>query len=386
VPSSTSNSDARLPAGAWGRTWLIAILLAGVTLGGLEGAWRTRGFAPSVTDDAALWALARGQASGRDPNQVVLLGASRMQLGVVPAILRERLGGREPLQLAIDGSSCVPVLDDLSRDPDFCGLVLVDVMPAAFYSGPLNVHAGTQAEYVRAYHEQTATAALETRLRLNVQSHIVFRHPAVLPTGRNLLRWTRRGHLPEPGYGRTLANRCRLADYTRVDVAKSAAELVDRTQKQIPPAPTDVWRQSLVTLREMVDRLHAHGARVVFLTLPVSGELGALEANRFPRAAYWNALLDVTGALGIHFRDEPALADFVCAEGSHLDYRDAARFTAELATTLQRTLACAPRPDSGDSAASRITATGEHPCLPALTQTSLVIDQALPAGTVRRVP
>ncbi len=334
MPSSTSNSDARLPAGPWARTWLVALLLAGATLGGYEGALRWRGLRPHITDDAGLWSLARSRVRPHDPDQVVIIGASRAQLGLQPAALAAALGTRPPVQLAVSGSSCMPVLRDLSASRDFRGIVLVDVTPYVFFNTPQHLDGGVQAEFVRQYAAHSVLAAVERRLRLALERRFAVQLPEVRLSWRNLYRWYQRG-FPAPRYVETRPDRSENADYARIDLARAAADRARDTAASARPAAPAEWQAALAELRALVGRIQARGGRVVFLRMPVSGAVRAIEDERYPRDVFWDALIRETGALGVNFTDFPTLAQFTCPEGSHLDYRDAEPFSQALGAVLQ---------------------------------------------------
>ena len=47
----------------------------------------------------------------------------------------EKLAGKRPIQLALEGTSPLPILEDLADDPNFTGRLLVGVAPDVFFSG-----------------------------------------------------------------------------------------------------------------------------------------------------------------------------------------------------------------------------------------------------------
>ena len=63
--------------------------------------------------------------------------------------------------------------------------------------------------------------------------------------------------------------------------------------------------------------------------MPWSRMVREIEARRYPRALFWDRFLQESGAAGVDAAYEPALQEFVCPDGSHLDVRDRARFTLE---------------------------------------------------------
>lgn len=91
-------------------------------------------------------------------------------------------------------------------------------------------------------------------------------------------------------------------------------------------------------IKSDVDQLRARGAKVVFLRLPVTGELKALENKLTPRAPFWDRLVRETAAPGIHFEDFPELAGFTCPEWSHLSAGDSVEFSKRLVPQLRAAL------------------------------------------------
>jgi hypothetical protein len=324
-----------LPGGPWARTWLIALVIALPVLGGYEGFWRLRGFVPSVNDDADLWSLTRGTIRSHDTQEIVGIGASRLQLGMNPAVFAEAFGGRKPIQLAVDGSNCVPVLDHLSRDESFRGLVICDVTPRLIFE-PVNTANARQAEYVENYRSQTALAAVERRLRTWVQASLVLRLPDVAP--RQVLWKMKEGQLPSPNYLTTFVDRSKQADYTRADLAA----LIRKWESSYPVAGSrlsaEQFERDLQALEGMVERIQNRGGQVVFVAMPSSGTIRALEEKSYPRHQFWDLLAARTRAIAIHAADYPSLSRFHCPEGSHLDFRDAIPFTQNFASILKEKL------------------------------------------------
>lgn len=343
--SSTSSSSARLPAGPWPRIWVAAGLVVFLAIGALEGFWRARGHEPSVTDDAALWMLARHAVPRNDPAAVVVIGASRVQQGLALDVFARHWGNVRPVQLAIGGATAVPVLDHLSRDSSFRGLVLADVVPFLFYPGGFSTTRGPAAEYVADYVRTVEhgpvfnSGLLERRLRAIVQRRSVVRTPALSPSLEHVKGWLERGSLPEPTHRVMTVHRDQRADYRQLDPAtleRTKQLWVDRIRALGYGPAADEFVRELKSLEAMVDRIQQRGGRVVFLALPVSGVVREMEESRQPRAKYWDVLARYTSALSVHFADHPELAGIECLEGSHLDYRDAGRYTEGLVAVLRR--------------------------------------------------
>lgn len=132
MPSSTSNSSDRAPAGPWKVTWITALVLAGAMLAGAEWAFRGAGHRPMVIDSMLLWSQCRGQVYRAGHKAVVLLGSSRLQLAFDTETFRQRFPDYDVVQLAVGGSPPIATLRDLANDVGFKGIVLCSMMAASF--------------------------------------------------------------------------------------------------------------------------------------------------------------------------------------------------------------------------------------------------------------
>ena len=61
-----------------------------------------------------------------------------------------------------------------------------------------------------------------------------------------------------------------------------------------------------------------------------------LDERRYPKSKYLDQFAKMTNAVTIHFKDVPELSNFDCPDASHLDFRDAPRFTISLGNELRR--------------------------------------------------
>ena len=334
--SSTFSSSQTPASGALGRVWWVALLVAGVLLAGAEWGWRRRGFLPGVKDTPELWSLARAQASAEGGRGVVLLGSSRFQGGLVPEELSRALGGTRVLQLSINGSSSLPLLEDLARDERFRGLVLCEVSPTLFFSVEPNEVRARPAQYVAGHRHRTFLADWETLLRVALQERLVLLLSAVQP--QNVLRQlVVHQRLPPPPINRTLANRQHLSDFQGLDLEPLRRIWTRRYQEAHGKAPEPAELEALLErVASHVARLRARGGDVVFVRMVSSGDVRRIEDERYPRAAYWDRLLQRTGGHGLSFEDVPTLARFECPEDSHLDAHVAPEFTRLLGQELRR--------------------------------------------------
>ncbi|MFN2354610.1 MAG: hypothetical protein ABR512_08820 [Desulfopila sp.] len=331
--SSTSNSNGRaakyLGDRHWSRCMLLTACMYLILLGGWEVIWRYQGFSPSITDDWPIWSHIRRQANG-DADDVALVGASRILLGLDPRILQKKVGGSVHM-LAIDGSNPLPVLADLGNDPDFKGTVICSIAPL-WLAAEVDSSGDRTAKWLRKYATQPLSSRLETSFALQIQAHLVFRYGGLAP--QKLWHKWRQGRPVEPPYAPMRADRYRRADYSLADLQSLRASRVERTRELHDEAvmlqPQD-FLQRVEDIEHSVDQIQQRGGAVVFVRFPSCGAVLRIEEETVPRQRYWDVFAAEISASTLHFADYDELDTFDCMDGSHLNYDDAARFTRNLA-------------------------------------------------------
>src|SRR5262249_8415325 len=123
-----------VPEHPWRTIVACAFALLVVAVGTWEAYWRAQGAVPGYHDDDALWAIQRRRVDAGESAATVFVGASRtffdMQLPVW-----EKLSGRRPIQLALDGTSPLFAIEDLADDPHFTGRLLIGIAPDVYFTG-----------------------------------------------------------------------------------------------------------------------------------------------------------------------------------------------------------------------------------------------------------
>ena len=82
--------------------------------------------------------------------------------------------------------------------------------------------------------------------------------------------------------------------------------------------------------------IRARGGEVVFLRPPSAPQLRYGEEDHLPRERGWDALLRASGAVGVHFEDEPAMQGLKTPEYSHLSRACARVYTDAFVRALAR--------------------------------------------------
>lgn len=351
-----------IPAQPWRWIWIGAAALALLLTGAWEWQWRAYGVTPGYRNSNGEWAMQRRRIDQGEGDKTVLIGSSRMLFDVqLPQW--QRLTGERPIQLAMEGTSPLPMLEDLAADPNFKGRLVVGIAPLIFFTG--FAYRGDVVPYAR---KQTPSQRIGNWLSMHfVEPWLAFDHPDfALATVVERQPWpVREGTHPH------IAVR-KLADseadrnthmWTKLQTDAGYRHLARRIWAQQfhrpPPPNMDTPAKQRKLIEEQIRRtavavatLRARGVPVVFVRPPSTGPFHAFEEKLLPRAQTWDVLLRRTQAPGIHFEDYPQLRGYEQPEWSHIAATDAGRFTAALVPLVEqrfpagaeRLATTAPRP------------------------------------------
>lgn len=311
----------------------MAACLVVLVVGVWEGFLRTAGFTPLYADNRALWMSARHRLARPDPSMIALLGASRLQRAVDVDVLAEKLS-RPVVQLAVEGSSGLPVLENLAADPRFRGTVIISVAPAFSFNRRLSkLDAGDQAAWVREYMQQSRSRRMEQELRLGLQGLFAFRS-ADTAVSRTIPALLSAGKLPAVGFKSTERNRFVHIDPQRYTVEVSQQTIVRMYRENTEPYEPQGFNELLQYFSTLVQMLNNKGSRVFILRLPSEGAVLDYERQTFPQEKFWDLMQRHINARFIHFDDYPELLGYMSEDGSHIESEKAADFTARLAEVL----------------------------------------------------
>jgi hypothetical protein len=352
VHSSTSSSDSSESGigrvgRAWRRTWagvLIAVLLC---LGAWEVGWRSRGFRPTVSDDAMLWSLARKQASKGDGDGIVLVGSSRMQMDIHRGTLAATTGWRPAVQLALVRGPARPILENLAEDETFRGTVLCEINPSLFFSDVADFE-GEIADYVTAYENFTFFDWVEVRMAIAVRGNLVTSLPQLSPIKIRRAILFRRA--PRPRYlGVIGEDRYRYADYRYVPSPKYLDRMIENQLAMSAPKvlKRKAFRERIEETYALADRIAERGGTVIFIRLPSASHVRKREQRFWPRQKWWDQFVTAAGDparhAAIHFENHRSTKKFAPPDGDHLGKLQAIAFTNRLGKLLvERGLAPGP--------------------------------------------
>jgi len=357
MPSSTSSSDMpgqkaepvfERPLPDLGRSAAMALLFLLILMLGWEGWVRGQGVTPSYRNSDGLWAEQRRRISTEAGTGWVFTGSSRVLFNMQLAVW-ERLDGRRPLQLALEGTAPVGVLERLADDEDFTGKVIVGVAPGLFFSGY-----EYRREAMDHYQNESPTQWFGQRVSLLVEPYLAFYEQdfALAAILRRQSLAQREGVEPDLEV-RKLDNMERdrntrmwdkiYKDEAYRDLARfiwaqnwmPLAELPEPVRERLIGARTKQLERAVAATK----KIQARGVEVVFVQMPYEGHYATSEIDIAPRALTWDILIEQTGALGLHFQDHEEMQGYWLPEWSHMTGEEADRFTEAFYGLVQRELA-----------------------------------------------
>jgi hypothetical protein len=332
IPEATSG------AGGLIRSLQLAAVLALGLLGGLEGMMRASGIAPSTEDDVQLWCWERDRVKRMGREDVLLLGTSRIQQGFSLPTFKERYPKREVSQLAIYGGRSFTVLEDLAKHSRFSGTVICDVALNCF--SQLEMPREKSRSWCDFYHHNwTLNQNLNRGIQREVQSRFLVTGPGLGINGFLTSIKERRLTVARYVYGvdrQMFEDYSRLAPEVRERLDKRWAGQLATGNERYQSRGREAWEADAREIGNLARIIEARGGRVVFVAFPVSGRTRREFDRLYPRVRFWQPFLKLTGVPGIDCTELEAFRDFECADGSHLDYREAPRFTSALCTELEK--------------------------------------------------
>jgi hypothetical protein len=354
MPSSTSSSepnvqrskyDRALPKRPLGRAFVVAVIVAASLLVAWEMHWRSFGVMPSYRNSNGLWAMERRRIDRGEGDATVIIGSSRALFNTQLDVW-ERESGERPIQLALEGTTPLSIMEDLADDPDFSGTLIVGVAPGLFFGG---------FEYRRKafdqYLNESPSQWLGQRISMLAEPWLAF-----YSYDYGLFTVIKRQSWPE-----------RAGVETEMDVRKLVNLGRDRNARMWSKVETDpeyqalarkIWADGFIPIeerdaewianaldnrRKQIDRavaatrkLREKGVEVVFVRNPAEGHYAVSEPMYNPRQETWDVLIEETGALGLHWQDHEEMQGYWLPEWSHMSASEADRYTEALYHLIQR--------------------------------------------------
>ena len=323
----------------------IALLVTVLLLGGWELYWRDFGATPSYRNSEGLWAIERRRIDRGEGDKTVFGGSSRVFFDTQLDVW-ERESGARPIQLALEGTSPVWLMEDLAEDTDFTGTLIVGVSPGLFFSG-----FEYRADAYKRYREESPSQWLGQRISMLAEPHLAFYNfDFSLFTVLKRQAWPERDGVDTRIDVRKLANYSRDRNarlWVKVEEDDDYRELAKRIWADgfIPiEERDDEWLKKALETRDMqieravsaTKKLRQRGVEVIFARNPSEGHYAIRDPMYNPRSETWDVLIERTGALGIHWQDHEDLQGYWLPEWSHLSGDEADRYTKTLYHVIER--------------------------------------------------
>ncbi|MEP6940570.1 MAG: hypothetical protein ABI846_12475 [Rudaea sp.] len=341
-----------VPERPWRPIFVAALVLFALLIAGWELYWRAFGAMPGYHNSDAEWAQQRRRIDAGEGGKTVLVGSSRVLFDVQLPVW-EKVAGERPIQLAIEGTSSVIVLEDLAADPNFTGRVLAGVSSDLFFTG-----FRYRGDVVPFYRKETPSQRVGNWLsRALIEPYFAFDDfDFALAAVVKRQAWPRRPGIPAISPVRKLMEQDADRNthiWSKLETDPAYRELARGIWAQRFDAPPPPNLNTPEKLQKVIDaqiqravdavvKLRARGVQVLWVRPPTSGRYLEFDNKVFPRAQTWDVLLARTGAPGIHFEDYPELQGMELPEWSHLAHSDADRFTAALYSIIARDFWHAP--------------------------------------------
>ena len=349
---STSSSNDRLPKGRWITAWVLIIVFFTVFILLFEIKIQSLGWTPSLSDSQELWSYHRKRASDLGSKAFILVGASRIQLGLDLDEIR-KFTNLEPVQLAIDGTTPIPVLESLADDPRINGTIILSITENLIQP---DYFQDKSYEWVRHYNANYGKSGfvepykvMNRKIQTYIGSNMVTRLEGAKPyTVISKLAFS---HTKGNNYLVTNHDRSRSADYTMVrmpdfyaarvirhygmDLTENSRDyhefldIYTKAINEIMPDSNQYFITGLDRLLKSIREIENRGGKVIIVRFPMDKLIWEIDRRKYPREKFWDELAgrhDKT----IHFEDHPMLSKYNLPDGSHLDYRDKKSFTREL--------------------------------------------------------
>jgi len=325
---------------------ILTLVIVVATLASWEFFLRNKmGLSPDYDDGESLWSDKRAMVYEPSATTTVFIGSSRIKFDLDIATW-QALTGKHAVQLAIEGASPRPILEDLANDENFKGNLVVDVTEDLFFS--LSPSSDEEPNKNIAYYKKR-TPAQRFSFQVNhaLESQLVFLDKFNFSLNALLDRLRipdRHDVLTMPVF--PLA--CARITFGRQDIFTQRFLMDTSMQNEIKgiwtffdnldtaaPVSGDKLQAILNSVKASVDKIKARGGQVIFVRTPSSGHSWQREYKGYPRQLYWDRLLAFTGCPGIYFADYPPIAHFTCPEWSHLAQSDAVVYTNHLVQILR---------------------------------------------------
>jgi hypothetical protein len=322
---------------------VIAVILGIISVTAWELYWRSQGHLPNIDDNKNLWGNQRAKLEDFKENTVVIIGSSRILYDLQLDIWKEETN-TDPVMLATQGASPIPVLKDIVENTTFNGTLLVGVTPPLLFATtyPKAEFMKRSQTLVDYYYDRTYAQRINHMLSVPLQKNLAFIRDGDekwdsdvdLKTLLKNLNPDERGGPIYPPFNNfediSLERHMKMTKRMEIDTVY--ANTVKTVWTAIlsgdhPPPDKD---GTISAFAELAEKFRDRGGNLILVRCPSSGLFKKVESMGFPREQFWDVLVEKSGAKGYNYLDYPQFENLFLPEWSHLAVKDAQFFTREL--------------------------------------------------------
>lgn len=317
------------------KIWITAIILFTGLLGVNEYLLHQSRHLKSLVNDEELWSIHRRKVESLDKEDIVLLGASRMQTNVNLKLFKEKFPGRTIIQLAVSGGhTSLPVFKDIIDNTDFKGTLIISETESSMAAGN-----SSQDDFVNFYHNQFS---IDRQWNKQIENWILQNVLFLNPNSSSERLWGNilvDRELPEPVVTKTLPDRQLINYFELMDTTAIWNRRMNGIKNQKSFSAPGEWLEKTISLwKPKVEVFKKRGGELIFIRMPVDVERWTYESKLTPTEKYWDRMVQEMGIKAIHFTDYPKLCQFRLPDTSHLDSDDRDEFTESLVEIINNYL------------------------------------------------
>lgn len=287
-----------------------------------------------------VWADQRARVAELSEEDVIILGSSRAHFNI--NIHRwDSLTGRRPLQLAYPGSSPLHPIEDIIEKTDFRGTLVIGVAPGLFYTVAGTWPANRGKAIVDRFYNRTYAQRFNQWVYDFIDPHFHYLNQEISYESLiDYLPFPNRDSINEPDIWPPMVSMDQYRNIRMIPIMENDTAH-QRKQKKIwfNPNPKNRAADTIDAImnhyQQLFKQFKDRGGKVAFVNGPVTGYYLKHQPVLWPREDYWDRLLNECGCPGYHYLDHPETSKMQPPEWSHLNRRDADRYTEILVEHLR---------------------------------------------------
>ncbi len=287
----------------------------------------------TIVSDADLWAIEREKVKDLFDKDILLLGASRMQVDIDLEVMKDQFPESKIIQLALSGRGCsLPVFRDIVKNTSFDGVIIIDETQGSL----VNTNSDQQLIVEHYYSKYSLDRKINKRLSMSLQKWFLFLNP----NSNSERLWGNligKQQLPPPMFTMTYPSREQTSFFNITDTQWIYDFRINSVRDHVKKNPYDkaVWLSKINDWKPWIKQFKDRGGKLIFVHMPFSEERWLLENAWMPKQKYWDQAMNDLSVKSIHFADFKQLQEYEIPDTSHLSHDSKKPFTIEISNLIQ---------------------------------------------------